>query len=232
MNISEEQEAGILPSISIYLSEQKLFSTLDDNGVGVIICDRRLRYKAVNQSIAEMHNVPMDAHLGHSLHQVIGGLAEKVVPQWETVLSTGRPVKNWEVIGQIPKRLGEGRWVHNFFPLKDRHGHVTHAGCFVVEIPSPPTDQSPLPGAGCKGLSSEDAQLSGPDACRDIRLTLRERQVLQLLAEGKSNKDVSSNLDISVRTVESFRARLMLKLQASSFAHLVHYAIRNNMVKL
>lgn len=232
MSINQEEEAGILPSISMYLSEQKLSSTLDDNGVGVIICDRRLRYKAVNQSIAEMHNVPMKAHMGHSLHQVIGSLAERVAPQWETVLATGRPVKNWEVTGQIPKRIGQGRWVHNFFPLRDGRGHVTHAGCFVVEIPSPPTDQSSLPGAGSQGILSEDPQPSGPDACRDIRLTLRERQVLQLLAEGKSNKDVSLVLDISVRTVESFRARLMLKLQAPSFAHLVHYAIRNSMVKL
>jgi DNA-binding CsgD family transcriptional regulator len=232
MKISQQRQAGILPSISKYLSEQKLFSTLNDNGVGVIICDRRLRYKAVNQSVAEMHNVPMNAHVGHSLHHVIGGLAEKVAPLWETVLTTGRPVKNWEVIGQLPKRLGEGRWVHNFFPLMDRRGHVTHAGCFVVEITSPPTDQAPLPRSGVKAILPEYVQPSAPDACRDIQLSFREQQVLRLLAQGNSNKEVSSTLDISIRTVEAFRGRLMLKLQAPSFAHLVHYAIRNSIVKL
>jgi DNA-binding CsgD family transcriptional regulator len=231
MKISQKRQAGIPPSISMYLSEQKLSSTLDENGVGVIICDRRLRYKAVNQSVAEMHNVPINAHVGHSLHQIIGGLAEKVAPLWETVLTTGRPIRNWEAIGQLPKRVGEARWVHNFFPLKDRRGHVTHAGCFVVEIASSRTDQGPLPWSDLRTILPEYVQPSRPDA-RRVQLSFREQQVLRLLAEGKSNKEVSSVLDISVRTVEAFRARVMLKLQAPSFAHLVHYAIRNSILKL
>lgn len=58
----------------------------------------------------------------------------------------------------------------------------------------------------------------------------RERQILYLLADGKSNKEIGLLLDISARTVECYRARIMLKLDLHSTAALVRYAIRNNIV--
>lgn len=63
------------------------------------------------------------------------------------------------------------------------------------------------------------------------RITPREREILQLLAEGKSNKEVGSLLGISVNTAEAHRANIMLKLDLHSLAELVHYAIRNQIVK-
>jgi DNA-binding NarL/FixJ family response regulator len=63
------------------------------------------------------------------------------------------------------------------------------------------------------------------------RLSLRERQVLQLIAEGKSTKEVASVLGISVKTAESHRSRLMQKLDIHETASLVRYAIRRGMVQ-
>jgi DNA-binding NarL/FixJ family response regulator len=63
------------------------------------------------------------------------------------------------------------------------------------------------------------------------RLTPREREILQLLAEGKSNKEVAALLGISVNTAEAHRANIMLKLGVHSVAELVHYAIRNQIIK-
>jgi len=62
------------------------------------------------------------------------------------------------------------------------------------------------------------------------RLTAREREVLQLLAEGKSNKEVASALKISPKTVETHRARIMSKLDVHSVGGLVRYAIRNRLM--
>ena len=62
-------------------------------------------------------------------------------------------------------------------------------------------------------------------------LTLRERQVLQLVAEGKSTKDVASLLGISVKTAESHRTRLMQKLDIHETASLVLYAVRHGIVQ-
>jgi DNA-binding NarL/FixJ family response regulator len=62
-------------------------------------------------------------------------------------------------------------------------------------------------------------------------LTRREREVVQLLAEGESNKGVADKLGISVKTVETHRARIMSKLRLKSVAGLVRYAIRNHLVE-
>jgi len=62
------------------------------------------------------------------------------------------------------------------------------------------------------------------------RLTAREREIVQLLAEGKSNKEVSTTLGISVKTVDAHRANIMHKLNLHSVTDLVRYAIRNNII--
>jgi len=61
-------------------------------------------------------------------------------------------------------------------------------------------------------------------------LTDREKQVLQLLAEGKSNKDVSALLDISPYTVETHRANLMQKLGLHNTAEIILYAVRKKII--
>jgi DNA-binding NarL/FixJ family response regulator len=63
------------------------------------------------------------------------------------------------------------------------------------------------------------------------RLSQRERDVLRLLALGKSNKEAAITLAISVRTVETHRANLMNKLDMHSLADLVRYAIQNNLIR-
>jgi len=62
-------------------------------------------------------------------------------------------------------------------------------------------------------------------------LTPREREVLQLLAEGRSNKEVATALGISVKTAETHRAHLMCALELGSICDLVHYAVRENVIE-
>ncbi|MGB6874877.1 MAG: response regulator transcription factor [Candidatus Acidiferrales bacterium] len=71
---------------------------------------------------------------------------------------------------------------------------------------------------------------SEPNEMKD-RLTSREREVVRLIAEGKSSKDVGAVLDMSVKTVETHRANVMRKLQVHSVSELVRYAIRNQIVE-
>jgi len=62
------------------------------------------------------------------------------------------------------------------------------------------------------------------------RLTVREREIVRLLADGKSNKEASTILDISVKTVETHRAAIMRKLQLTSIVKLVCYAVREGLI--
>jgi len=78
-----------------------------------------------------------------------------------------------------------------------------------------------LPGRG--NLPSRDSEC--------IFLTKREQEVVQLLAEGHSNKQVAGLLAISVRTAENHRARLSKKLKVNSLSGLVRYAIRNRIIQ-
>ena len=74
--------------------------------------------------------------------------------------------------------------------------------------------------------------MRGPEIeTRENRLTPREREIVQLVAEGKSNKEVASCLNISIKTVEVHRSNLMHKLNLTSVSELVRYAIRNNIVE-
>lgn len=75
-----------------------------------------------------------------------------------------------------------------------------------------------------------EAYRSKSEKPRDA-LTTRERQVLQLIAEGKSTKDIASLLGISVKTAESHRTRLMQKLDIHETASLVLYAVRRGIVQ-
>jgi len=78
---------------------------------------------------------------------------------------------------------------------------------------------------------AKSAVTGDTEARRPAPLTAREREVIQLLAEGKSNKEVADRLDISDRTAEGHRGEIMKKLKLGSFAELVRYAIRNGIIQ-
>lgn len=77
-----------------------------------------------------------------------------------------------------------------------------------------------------KGGKSQNDQVAG------VNLTLREREILQLIAEGKSTKEIASNLFISVKTVETHRKKIMDKLKVNSIAELTKIAIREGLTSV
>jgi two-component system, NarL family, response regulator NreC len=89
-------------------------------------------------------------------------------------------------------------------------------------------------------FSSEISKMLVEDYIREIRtrgvedsyelLTSREREILQLLVEGNSNKDIASRLNVSPHTVETHRRNLQDKLNLHSFAELILYAVRKRII--
>lgn len=76
-----------------------------------------------------------------------------------------------------------------------------------------------------------DRRLSGPGERHHYELTPREQLVVKLVAEGYSNKGISSILDLSVKTTEAHRAAAMRKLEVNSTAGLVRYAVRTGLIE-
>jgi DNA-binding NarL/FixJ family response regulator len=74
-------------------------------------------------------------------------------------------------------------------------------------------------------------ELSGPDDVPSVSVTAREREIIQLVAEGQSNKEAATTLGVSVKTVEAHRANIMRKLRLRSVSDLVRYAIRNKIAQ-
>lgn len=98
----------------------------------------------------------------------------------------------------------------------------------VPELTLPST----APHADCDGEGTESSECAPNET--DLLAgcpSPRERQVLRFLADGKSNKEIGFLLDLSTRTVECYRARIMLKLDLHSTAALVRYAIRHHIIE-
>jgi len=75
----------------------------------------------------------------------------------------------------------------------------------------------------------KESQTGTHDASKSM--STREREILQLLAEGYNNKDVSEKLNLSIKTVETHRANIMRKMGFKNITELVLYAVRNHMVQ-
>jgi len=82
-----------------------------------------------------------------------------------------------------------------------------------------------------KQLVEDYLRRMGPDAGPEEQLTARQREILQLIAEGKSTKDIAVTLDLSIKTVETHRKDLMDRLGIHDVAGLVRYAIRAGIIK-
>jgi DNA-binding CsgD family transcriptional regulator len=271
--------------------------------VGVGICDRQLRFRAVNDALASMNGLPAHAHLGKTIHTVLGSAAEKVQPAFDHVFATGQSLSNFEVRAELPTRKGMGHWSESYFPIKDQTGAVFHVGAVVLEL----TQRTEID-ASLARIADRLAQLAGElrerhidsdrlcELCKDSQdalmrstalldgcyaetralrrllhnasplsavrpiprgqhpqlpleidfayaepvdenaelggtLSSREREVAALLAIGRSNKEIASRLEISTRTVESHRAKIMLKLDIHSLSDLVRYAVRTHLIE-
>jgi formate hydrogenlyase transcriptional activator len=114
--------------------EQFLATFISASNLGLAILDTQLKYQAINKALADMNGVPAEAHLGKSVRDILGNVAEQIEPIFHRVLLTGRPVLNVAVTLQLPTRMEIGHWIEHFFPLNDDSGKVARIGVVVVEV--------------------------------------------------------------------------------------------------
>ena len=275
--------------------------------VGIAICDDQLRYVSVNHALAAMNGIPAEAHIGKTVHEVIGSVASTVELMLRSVLFTGQSILDVEIRGNLPTRNSVGYWIEHYFPVRYANGAVEQVGVVVVEItgqrrlgnyilalmgdtprtrekvtrrgmpyraekksvelwsgsiesveklvreglknshklqppaqtpkmsdlithqrvripyaPSATTNEPHRRNHGSTPIGSNSANPLSP----------REIEIVRLLAKGNGNKEISAALNISVKTAESYRAKIMLKLQIHSLSGLVLYAVRCGLVQL
>ena len=103
--------------------------------IGLALVDRDLRFLRINEKLAEIDGVPMDGHIGHTLREVVPGVADTIEPLYRRVAETGEPVVNIEIHGTTPAQPGiERDWLVDYYPLKEPDGSVQAVGAIVVDI--------------------------------------------------------------------------------------------------
>jgi DNA-binding NarL/FixJ family response regulator len=108
----------------------------------------------------------------------------------------------------------------------------SNAGRNVIEAVEALSRHQPFFATKTSGTLPQEHRKHSSEAVLSSRLTDKEIQIVQFLAEGKLNTGIASVLGISVKTVETHRDAAMSKLGISSIVEPVYYGIRNNLVKL
>ncbi|MEG4519828.1 MULTISPECIES: PAS domain S-box protein [unclassified Microcoleus] len=102
---------------------------------GMLIFDRQLRYVQVNEVLAQTNGVCVADHIGRSVREVLPELAPTVEPMLQGILDTGKPILDYELVGETPKEPGILRyWQASYYPLRDENGIVFGLGGIVIEI--------------------------------------------------------------------------------------------------
>jgi PAS domain-containing protein len=114
-------------------TEKFLVDCFCNFNAGFVIFDDQLRYRELNCRLAAMHGISVEAHVGKTLREIIGNVADIVEPAVKQVLATEKPIFNLEVTGSFPTKAGRGRWLVTIFPLDFGDGQ-SRVGCIVVEL--------------------------------------------------------------------------------------------------
>jgi PAS domain S-box-containing protein len=112
-----------------------LESLLAHAPVGFAFFDREFRFVRLNDVIARINGLPVEAHLGRTIGEIAPVNARSVVPVLEQVFRTGEPVANLEIAGEAPAAPGERRtWLAGFYPVRRPDGINSWVGIVVVDI--------------------------------------------------------------------------------------------------
>ncbi|MEG4940579.1 PAS domain S-box protein [Microcoleus sp. F4-D5] len=103
--------------------------------VGLAVLDTDLRFLRINQRLAEINGLSVEAHIGRTVREIVPELADTAEPLLGRLLETGEPMLNLELTGETKAQPGVVRtWLENWWPLKDRGGEIVGINVVVQEI--------------------------------------------------------------------------------------------------
>ncbi len=129
--------------------------------IGLCYFDKDLRFRYINQWLADLHGPSPELHLGKSIHEIIDEVAVRVVPKLRQVLKTGEPILDGEVKASTPATNGELRlFRYSFHPALNSDGQIAGVSTVVQDITELRHAESTL----YEGLEKVRSLLSGPPA--------------------------------------------------------------------
>ena len=130
----EPSDADLAGSPLLLANSEKLISAyFSSSTVGLCILDPELRFIAINETLARMNGLPASSHLGKSVRDVLGHVADVLEPHFRNVLATGTH-EQFELSTTLPSRKESGHWIEHFIPILDDNSRVKQIAAVVVEI--------------------------------------------------------------------------------------------------
>jgi PAS fold len=114
-------------------AERLLAAFSHSSAIGFGICDRELRYRCINKTLAASNGMLPEAHLGNTIQEVLGPVADVIHPSFRRVLATGQ-VTSKRVAGSLPSRRGTVSWIASYFPVKTSRSGVRLIGAIAIEV--------------------------------------------------------------------------------------------------
>jgi PAS domain S-box-containing protein len=122
-NITERKQAEVaLQKSQLQLQRQllEIEAIYQSAPIGLNVLDTNLRFIRINQHLADINGLSVDAHLGRTVREVLPEMADAAEPLLRSILETGEPRLNMEISGETPAQPGVQRtWLESFLPLKD-----------------------------------------------------------------------------------------------------------------
>ncbi|MGB7443041.1 MAG: PAS domain S-box protein [Coleofasciculaceae cyanobacterium] len=170
--------------------------------VGLSIFDRQLRYIEINQALADINGLPIEAHIGKTVEEILPELAPSVLPTFQQIFNTGKAILNKEETGETPKAPGVKRtWLASYFPIFEQEKTVTAIGIIATEITEIKRIEQALQQSNEHlAQSNEELEQFAYVASHDLQEPLRKvKSFTQLLAE-----DYQGQLDEDADTYISY----------------------------
>jgi PAS domain S-box-containing protein len=176
-----------------------LDTLLKTSPVGLAFLDRDGRYVRINEALAALNGLPVEAHLGRTRGELLPDLAPALEPIFRRVLETGEPSVGQEISGETPATPGRRRhWLASHYPVRTPEGHVLGVGAVVVDI----TEQKRAEGALREADRRKDEFLA--TLAHELRNPLATvRTALHVLQQpGLSGADAATARQMMGRQVE------------------------------
>ena len=184
------------PIRSISDPDRLIAAYFQSSTVGLCTLDAELRYVSINNALARIHGIPVEQHVGRTVREVLGLLADLLEPEFLRVFESGRSILNLEVVPVPSGSVEPGHRIEHIFPIKDESGTTTRILVMVFEV-------------------SEERKLQ--KAIKDLDTLRKEMDRLQSLLDITSL--LSSNWDVpAVFPMVSARIRRVLRQELASFA--------------
>lgn len=193
--------------------------------IGLCCFDTQLRYTEINDWLAALNGLSVEEHLGCYVSELFPNLAAQIESQLRRVIETGEPILAGSAFAETPAQPSIMRYFqHNYIAMKSDDGTIVGVSCAVEEITERKRAEAAL--AMRKDAVQPQKMAQRQTVQKKLNLlTKEERAILRMISSGHLNKQVAAALDVSLRTVESRRKRIMRKLEVESLAELMRFVI-------